>query len=97
MGRLRHSVPYVAGLGLGLFLARTIAEATRVAWSLPALLGLTAVAVTAGLALALYALSAPTFHASRPTLCAIAMGLGITHHASLVFFRRCLPCLLATR
>jgi hypothetical protein len=52
MVRLHRSVPYLAGLGLGLYLARVVAEATRVAWSLPALLALAATAAAAGLGLA---------------------------------------------
>jgi hypothetical protein len=66
MGRLRRSVPYVAGLGLGLYLARVVAEATRVAWSLPALLALATVAAVTGLALARFLTSSQGLSA-RPT------------------------------
>ena len=52
MTRLRRLIPFAAGLGLGLYLARVVAEATRIAWSLPALLALVLTTAAAGLGLA---------------------------------------------
>ena len=52
MGHLRRAVPFIGGLGLGLYVTRVVAEATRVAWSLPGLLILAIVTVSASLILA---------------------------------------------
>jgi hypothetical protein len=49
----------VAGLGLGLYLARTATEATRFAWSLPAVLALVIASASAGLGLARYITQLP--------------------------------------
>lgn len=49
--RIRRSLPYLTGLGMGLYLARVLAEATRIAWSLPALSALATVSAIVGLGL----------------------------------------------
>jgi hypothetical protein len=52
MKRIQHFSAHLAGLGLGLYLARIVVEVTRVVWSLPALLALVILAGAAGLGLA---------------------------------------------
>ena len=59
MGHLRRAVPFIGGLGLGLYVTRVVAEATRVAWSLPGLLTLAIVTVSAGLVLARFVTRQP--------------------------------------
>ncbi len=51
--RYPHRImPYIAALGLSLYLARVLAEVTRTVWSLPALAVLAALAAVVGLGLA---------------------------------------------
>jgi hypothetical protein len=52
MKRIQRFSAYLGGLGLGLYLARVLVEATRVAWSLPASLALVILTAAAGLGLA---------------------------------------------
>jgi hypothetical protein len=52
MSLSRRLLPCVTGPALGLYLVRVVAEASRRAWPLPALLGLAAVGAVAGLGLA---------------------------------------------
>ncbi len=50
--RLRRLAPHLAGLGLGLYLARVSAEVVRVVWSLPALVAWAVLGAAVGLGLA---------------------------------------------